>query len=154
MIVTSNILVLAKIKVMIIFFSVPDPSVTVSSTPITAGSSVTVICTVELNQYVDVGLTVNIQWTGPDSLVISPTDPLMESTNRYTSTITFMSFGRVQSGVYACSATISSDTLMTSGTPIMGIERITVGKLLDHFCGHIFSLCTCTCTHRRNFVLC
>ena len=86
------------------------------------------ICTVELNQYVDVGLTVNIQWTGPDSLVISPTDPLMESTNRYTSTITFMSFGRVQSGVYACSATISSDTLMTSGTEIMGMERITVGK--------------------------
>ena len=115
-------------------FSVPDPSVTVSSTPsspITAGSSVTVICTVELNQYVDVGLTVNIQWTGPEAVVIFPTGPFMESTNRYTSTITFMSFGREQSVVYTCSATISSDTLMTSGTPIMGVERITVGKLLD-----------------------
>ena len=129
------------------FYSVPDPSVTVSSSPITAGSSVTVICTVELNQYVDVGLTVDIQWTGPDSVVISPTDPFMESTNRYTSTITFMSFGRAQSGVYTCSATISSDTLMTSGTEIVGMERITVGKLLDHYCGHnIFSPSACTCT--------
>ena len=134
---------------LLIVFPVPDPSVTVSSTPsspITAGSSVTVICTVELNQYVDVGLTVNIDWTGPESVSISPTDPLMESTNRYTSTITFMSFGREQSGVYACRATISSDTLMTSGTGIMGMERITVGKLLDHCCMHIFSPCTC-CMH-------
>ena len=127
-------------KGIIKFFSVPDPSVTVSSTPsspITAGSSVTVICTVELNQYVDVGLTVNIQWTGPQSVGISLTDPFMESTNRYTSTVTFMSFGREQSGEYTCSATISSDTSMTSGTPIMGMKRITVGKSSNTMYVHV-----------------
>ena len=112
-------------------FAVPDPSVAVSSSPsspIIAGSNVTVICTVELNQYVDVRVTVNIMWSGPDGVTLSPSDPLMENTSRYLSTAMISSFGREQSGVYTCRANISSDTLMTSGMEISEMERITVGK--------------------------
>ena len=85
------------------------------------------ICTVELNQNVDVPVTVNTVLTGP--VTLSPTDPLMESTTTYTSTATVSSFGRDQSGVYTCEATVNSDTLVTSGMAVSGMNRITVGKL-------------------------
>ena len=91
----------------------------------------------ELNQYIDVGLTVNVAWIGPDGVSFIPTGHHMESTSRYTSTIMVSSFGRQQSGEFTCRATISSDTLLTSGTEVSGMERITVGKLLDHCCRHI-----------------
>ena len=125
-----------------IFLAVPDPSVTVSShpsSPIIAGSNVTVICTVELNQYVepDVGLTVNLTWIGPDGVQLFLTNPFMVNMNRFLSIALVSSFGRQQSGEYTCRATISSDTLITSGTEVSGMERITVGKLLDHCCRHI-----------------
>ena len=122
-----------------VFLTVLDPNVTVSSTPsspIIAGSNLSVICTVELIQYVDVGLTVNLVLIGPPGVTLSPTDPVMESTSRYISTATVSSFGRQQSGEYICRATVSSDTLMTSGMEISGMGRITVGKLLDHCSGH------------------
>ena len=110
-----------------IYFPVSDPVVTVSSSPITPGSNVTVTCAVEFNQHVDVGLTVNIVLTGPVN--ISPTSVLMESTTRYTSSLVVSSFGREQSGVYECKATATSDTLITSSMEISRMERITVGKL-------------------------
>ena len=87
------------------------------------------ICTVELNQNVDVPVTVNTVWTGPAGVTLSPTDPLMENTTRYTSTAMVSFFGRDQSGVYTCEANISSDTLITSSTAVSGTNRITVGKL-------------------------
>ena len=117
----------------IVFFPVPDPSITVTSdpvSPIIAGSNVTVICTIELNQNVDVELTVTTVWTAPAGVTLSSTDPLMESTTTYTSTAMVSPFERIQSGVYSCRATLSSDTLVTSGMAVSGMERITVGKLL------------------------
>ena len=117
---------------MALYFSVPDPSVTVTNdpaSPIIAGSNVTVICTIELNQNVDVELTVNTVLTAPGGGTLSPTNPLMVNTSRYTSTAMVSSFGRDQSGVYTCEATLSSDALITSGMAVSGTERITVGKL-------------------------
>ena len=112
----------------------------------------------ELNQYVDVGVTVNIVLSRPDGVTLSTTDPLMENTSRYLSTAMISSFGREQSGVYTCRTTISSDTLMTSGMEISGMERITVGKATSL---HVFvqaylsecnddiilHVCTCRCLY-------
>ena len=72
-----------------LFCAVPGPTITVSVGPIFiiagSNSNVTVICTVDLNQYVNVELTVSVStlWTLPTGVTFSPTDPLMES-NRYT----------------------------------------------------------------------
>ena len=102
------------------------------------GSHINLTCTVELSPLVDVPVTVNTVWSGPTGYMITNTaQPVIGSYTTYTSTAMVSSFGRQQSGEFTCRATISSDTLLTSGTEVSGMERITVGKLLDHCCRHI-----------------
>jgi hypothetical protein len=94
------------------------------------GSNVTLTCVVEFSSAVDVPVTVNTEWTGP-YYGLSATDPLMESTNRYTSTATVSSFGRDQSGNYYCSASnISSKSPFLNDSTTTSTERIrvTTGK--------------------------
>jgi hypothetical protein len=127
-------------KYMIIFhfchnFAVPDPTTVMLSSSIPNpippfGSDVTLTCAVEFSPAVDVPVAVNTEWTGPYH-GLSATDPLMESTNRYTSTATVSSFGRDQSGYYSCSASISSKSpLLDDSTSTTTTERIrvTTGK--------------------------
>ena len=84
----------------------------------------------ELNQNVDVELTVSTEWTGPAGfMTINTAQSVMGSTTTYSSTAMVNSFGRDQSGVYTCrTANLSSDTLITSGMVVSGMKRITVGK--------------------------
>ena len=108
--------------------------VAVSSDPVSpirpVGSEVTLTCTVDLNSTVDVPVTVNTTWTGPAGVTLSPTTPVMENLTRYTSTAMVDSFGRDQSGVYTCTATVSlTSTFVTDSGSESGSARITVGKV-------------------------
>ena len=91
-------------------------------------SNVTLNCTVDLDPSVDVSVTVNTEWTGPASVgsIPSPVTNVVNLT-RYTGTITVTSFGRSQSGVYNCTATVLSNLSLSS--TVVGTTRVTVGKL-------------------------
>ena len=53
----------------------------------------------------------------------------MGSTITYISTAMVRSFGRAQTGVYTCRATVSSmSSFLVSSTPTTGAARVTVGK--------------------------
>ena len=107
----------------------PPLLVSISSNPptgsiITAGSTITLTCTVELSQSVDVPVAVSTMWTGPDNFNIVTQQ--MGSTTTYTSTVMVSSFGRNQSGDYTCIATVNSTSqfIMASSPP----SRVTVGR--------------------------
>ena len=114
-------------------FSVPVPvSVNISTTvdsPIRPiGSDVTLTCIVELSPSVNVPVTVNTVWTGPDGFMTNNTAQLsVERPTTYTSRATVSAFGRNQSGEYTCSSNVSSRLLSTSKT-ITSATRVTVGK--------------------------
>ena len=79
---------------------------------------------------VNVPVTVNTMWTGPDNFNRNVMAQQMGSTTTYTSTVMVSSFGRDQSGLYTCTATVSSTSpyimnRMATAIPI----RVTVGKL-------------------------
>ena len=125
-------------------YIVPDPrSVMISSTshnisslvrPI--GSNVTLTCavTVELSPAVDVPVTVTTMWTGPDGFMTTNTaQPVMGSTTTYTTTAMVSSFGRDQSGIYNCTATVSSTSPLLQYTLPginFGVAMLTVGKII------------------------
>ena len=96
---------------------------------ISVGSTVTLTCTVELDPSVDVPVTVDTMWTGPDKLIMAQQ---MVNTTTYTSTVVVSSFGRDQSGDYTCTATVSSnssfiiDSMSTTST-----KRVTAGKKVN-----------------------
>ena len=107
------------------------------------GSNVTLTCTVDLDPAVDVPVTVNTVWTGPNGVTLSPIDPVMVNLTRYTSTAMVSSFGRDQSGVYNCTATVSSN-LSLSDTMVFQAARITVGMLC---CYNTFIATPYLCMH-------
>ena len=102
------------------FLLVPAPSMVTVTPPsgvIIAGSSPNLTCTVELSPAVDVPVTVNTVWTGPDGFMTTNTaQPVMGSTTTYTSTAMVNSFGRDQSGVYTCTATVNSTSSFLTGS--------------------------------------
>ena len=101
------------------------------SSPISpVGTTVTLTCTVMLSSAVDVPVTVNTVWTGPAGFITDNTaQPVMGSTTNYTSTATVNSFGRGQSGVYTCRATIRpTSVFLTSSTAVSAATRVTIGK--------------------------
>lgn len=70
-------------------------------------SNVTLTCTVELSQLVDVPVTVNVVWTGPARFRAAQT-AMAISTSIFNSTVLISSVGRAQSGIYNCQAGVSS----------------------------------------------
>ena len=92
---------------------------------------VTLICTVELNPAVDVPVTVNTVWTGPDRFMHhNIAQPDMRSNGIYMiSTVKIYSFNRNQSGNYNCTVTITSNNsfLMTSDSS-SNTTRVRVGE--------------------------
>ena len=98
---------------MIIYdFAVPAPtSVSLSSSipnPIPPfGSDVTLTCAVELSPAVDVPVTVNTEWTGPDgSNLTSGAPPVMRSFTHYTSKAKLNYVESADSGNYTCTVSI------------------------------------------------
>ena len=86
---------------------------TVTNGSVNVGSTVTLTCTVELSPAVDVPVTVNTVWTGPDGFMTTSTAQRMGSTTTYTSTAMVSSFGRDQSGNYTCTATVGPNLTST-----------------------------------------
>ena len=116
------------------FISVPNPTVTVTSdqpNPIgSVGANVTLTCAVEFTLTVDILITVNTVWTGPDGFMTTNTaQSVMGSTTTYTSTAMVSSFGRDQSGDYTCTATVSSTSsfVISSGSH-SGTTNVIVGE--------------------------
>ena len=106
-------------------------TVTVSHSPISIGSTVTLTCTMVLSPLVDVAVTVNTVWTGPDGFMTTNTaQPVMGSTTTYTSTAMVSSFGREQSGLYVCGANIDStiSPFLVRSIQMNGMVRVTLGK--------------------------
>ena len=117
-----------------LYTTVPAPtSVSVNSdpfSPIIAESNVTLTCSVELSPAVDVPVTVNVQLSDPAGSPLTTTIPSISGFT-YTSTAMVSAFGRDQSGVYTCTATVSStSSFLTDSGSTSGTARVTVGKPL------------------------
>ena len=107
----------------------PAPTVVIVSPPtgaIIAGSSPILTCTVELNPVVDIPVSVNTEWTGPD-VMFMPTNPVpavMVNITLYTSTVTV---NAANNGSYTCQATVNSDGMMSGSTDItVGMSRLSL----------------------------
>ena len=97
------------------------------------GSTVTLTCTVELSPAVDVSVAVNITWTGPHGFrATDSAQPVMGST---TNSAIVNSFGREQSGIYTCTATVAiisnsmSSFVSTDGVSGTKSTLVNIGKL-------------------------
>ena len=92
-------------------------------------ATVTLTCTVVLDSSVDVPVTVNTVWIGPDNFNRNIMAQQMGNTTTYTSTVMVSSFGRDQSGDYTCTATVSSTSPFITGSMSSSpLTRVTVGK--------------------------
>ena len=124
---------------MFLCLPVPAPtSVTVTNGSVIVGSTVTLTCTVELSPAVDVPVTVNTVWTGPDGFMTTNTAQRIGNTTTYTSTAMVSSFGRDQSGDYTCTATVSSTSSFLTDSMGSSSTRVTVGKA-----SHLISSLSC-----------
>ena len=86
----------------------------------------------ELSPVVDIPVSVNIEWTAPDGRTAHEVaHPSTEGLNRtFISTVVASSFGK-QSGVYRCTATVSSTlVLITASDSTSGSINASVGMLL------------------------
>ena len=114
--------------------------------PIHPGSDVTLTCTVELDPAVDIPVIVNAVLTGPDGFMTTNTaQPVMGSTTTYTSTVVVSSFGRDQSGVYTCTAAVSSTSSLISSSMQTTSARVTTGKAIHTYTtqnqGQLVTIC-------------
>ena len=92
-------------------------------------SNVTLICIVELDPAVDIPVTVNTVWTGPDSVIIAPgSDTTMYNLSAYTSTAVVSSFGRNQSGNYNCTASINLTAFVVNIGSSSATTKVTIGN--------------------------
>ena len=110
-------------------------SVTVTSHPVSpivafTGSTITLMCIIELNPTTDVPVIVNTTWRGPKEFIDTNTAQLqadMVNTHTYRSTTTVSSFRKDHPDVYTCTATVSATSpfIVTSssasGSAIIGI---------------------------------
>ena len=102
---------------------------TVTNGSVNVGSTLILTCTVELSPAVDVPVTVNTVWTGPDGFMTTNTaQSVMGSNTTYISTAMVSSFGRNQSGDYTCTATVSSTSSFLTNSMGSSSTRVTVGK--------------------------
>ena len=97
----------------------PAPTAVTVTAPldVIAGASVILTCAVELSPAVDVPVTVNTEWTGPN-VMFMPTDPVpavMVNTTTYVSTV---SVSAARTGNYTCQANITSDEIISGSTDI------------------------------------
>ena len=96
------------------------------------GSSVTLTCMADLDPAIDVpGVTVNIQLSDPAGSPLTTTTPSMTGST-YSSMATISSFGRDQSGLYTCSATVSPsppNSFLFNSRSQSGTLRVTTGEV-------------------------
>ena len=94
------------------------------------GSTVTLTCMADLHPAIDVPVTVNIQLNDPAGGTLTATTPSV-SGSTYSSMATISSFGRDESGVYTCSATVtpSPPNSFISDSTLQSVTlRVTTGE--------------------------
>ena len=114
--------------------AVPAPtSVSVTSNPASPirpiETDVTLTCNVVWSSSVDVSVTVNTMLTGPG--IVGSMNRVAQregSTTNYISTAMVSSFGRAQSGVYTCTATVTATSPFFMSNSASGMARVTVGE--------------------------
>ena len=110
----STILVSWCMLIVVLNHVVPPPTaVTVTASPngtTFTGSSITLTCTVEVSEVVDIAVTVNTWWSGPSGTQFTTTTSVATrmTATTYTSTATLSSVETSDSGEYTCTATVSS----------------------------------------------
>ena len=81
---------------------------------------------------VNIPVTVITVWTGPAGFVANITAQSIEGSSNYTSTAVVGSLGRNESGVYTCTATITTtSSFVKDSASNNGTARVTVGKTID-----------------------
>ena len=92
--------------------TVPPPTVTITSTPITtsyyAGTSLNLTCTVQLIPQVDTPVIFNSLWTGPGGQISSGVGRVSLSSGVNQTTVQFNPLNTTDTGVYNCSVSVSA----------------------------------------------
>jgi hypothetical protein len=85
---------------------------------------------VELSPVVDVPMTLNIVWSGPDGFTATNTSESYPGVITHASTIMINSFGRNESGNYICAADLRSSSTVyhVNGTAISDSIQVTTGE--------------------------
>ena len=95
------------------------------------GSTVTLTCMADLDPATgDVPVIVNIELRDPTGSPLATTAPSVSGSS-YTSMATISSFGRDQSGLYTCSATVSPsppNSFLSDSSLRPGTLRVTTGE--------------------------
>ncbi len=119
--------------------TVPVTDVHVHRTPsdstVYAGTQLDFTCTVELNMFVDTGVTVRTTWRGPSGVLTSGgrvfvSPPVLEN-GRYRSLLRFLSVQSSDSGNYTCTAVVSPNppsTYIIASATSSDQSSINVGK--------------------------
>ena len=112
----------------------PPTAVTVTASPdgtIFTGSSLTLTCSIELSEAVNIAVTVNTVWSGPPGTQFTPTTSVATrmTATTYTSTATISSVETSDSGEYTCTATVSStsNSFVLASGGATGSTSVTVG---------------------------
>lgn len=97
----------------VITIIVPQPTVNLVSTspnPIISGDSLTLVCSVEFREAVDIPLpeSITVTWTGPNKNVIGSDHPTQLTFTRYLSEMTFDLVTRSHQGEYTCTVSIGT----------------------------------------------
>ena len=118
-------------------YLVPPPTaVTVTASPegtIFTGSSLTLTCSIELSEAVNIAVTVNTVWNGPPGTQFTTTTSVATrmTATTYTSTATISSVETSDSGEYTCTATVSSTSpFLTDSELMLSSTNIIVGMFL------------------------
>jgi hypothetical protein len=84
---------------------------------------------VELSPVVDVPMTLNTVWSGPDGFRAMNTSYLVVTT--HTTTIAINSFGRNESGIYTCMADLRSSSTIyhINGSAISDSVQVTTSEI-------------------------
>ena len=106
---------------------------TVTASPdgtIFTGSSLTLTCSIELSEAVNITVTVNTVWSGPSGTQFTTTTSVATrmTATTYTSTVTISSVETSDSGEYTCTATVSSTSpFLTDSELMLSSTNIVVG---------------------------
>ena len=99
------------------------------STNLSIGTNVTLTCKVILNDAIDVPVTVNTVWTGPDEFMAEHTS---QEVSTYIRTSVISSVQKSNCDYYTCTANISSSSLFLSNSSRSGMKIIAIGKSFIH----------------------
>ena len=129
----------------------PPTAVTLTASPdgtIFTGSSLTLTCSIELSEAVDIAVTVNTVWSGPSGTQFTTSTSVATrmTATTYTSTATISSVETSDSGEYTCTATVSStsNSFVLASGGATGSTSVTVG---------MYYACNIFCCHLRNCIM-